>query len=93
MTSAINVRVPPLSPPAAVGIPFVPVVEDSAVPHAVEEGPLVGDTPPSPRPPFRVASDYMGASRESDCSPVGGRVSLFVQKWQVITSDSFILSV
>ena len=93
MTSANNVHVPPLSPPTAVGIPFEPVVEDSAVPHAAEEGPLVGDTPPGLLPPFRVVNDYMGASRESDCSPVGGRVSLFVQKWQVITSDSFILSV
>ena len=93
MTSANNVRVPPLSPPTAVGSPFVPMVEDSAALHAAEEGPLVGDTPPGLLPPFRVANDYMGASRVSDCSPVGGRVSLFVQKWQVITSDSFILSV
>ena len=93
MTSANNVRVPPLFPPTAVGIPFVPMVEDSAVLHASEEGPLVGDTLPSLLPPFRVASDYMGASRESDCSPVWGRISHFVQKWQVITSDSFILSV
>ena len=54
---------------------------------------MVGDTPPGLLPPFRVANDYMGASRVSDCSPMGGRVSLFVQKWQVITSDSFILSV
>ena len=52
-----------------------------------------GDTPPGLLPPFRVANDYMGALRVSDCSPVGGRVSLSIQKWQVITSDSFILSV
>ena len=54
---------------------------------------MVGDIPPGLLPPFRVANDYMGASRVSDCSPDGGRVSLFVRKWQVITSDSFILSV
>ena len=35
----------------------------------------------------------MGASRESGRSPVRGGFSLFVQKWQVITSDSFILSI
>ena len=93
MTSANNVRVPPLFPPTAVGSPFVPVVEVSAAPHAAEEGPMFGDTPSGLLPPFRVANDYMGASRVSDCSPVGGRVSLFVQKWQVFTSDSFILSV
>ena len=93
MISVDSVRVPPLSPPAAVGSPFVPAVEDSAAPHAAEVGPMVGVTPPGLLPPFRVANDYMGALRVSDYSPVGGRVSLFIQKWQVITSDSFILSV
>ena len=61
----------PLSPPAAVGSPFVPAVEDSAAPHAAEEGPMDGGPPPGLLPPLRVVNDYSGDLRVSDYSPVG----------------------
>ena len=44
-----------------------------------------GGSPPGLLPPFRVTNDYLGALWVSDYSPVGGRVSLFIQKCQVIT--------
>ena len=52
--------------------PFVPAVEDSAAPHAAEEGPMVGDPPSGSLPPFRVVNYYSGDLRISDYSPVGG---------------------
>ena len=45
-----------------------------------------GDTPPGLLPPFRVANDYMGALRVSDCSPVGGSRFPFYSK---VASDHF----
>ena len=35
----------------------------------------------------------MGEFRVCDVPPVGGRISLFIGKWQVVTADSFVLSV
>ena len=54
---------------------------------------MVGDPPSGSLPPFQVVNDYSGDLRVSDYSPVGGRVSRFIRKWQVVTSDPFILSV
>ena len=58
----------------------MPTVEDSAAPHAAEEGPMVGVPPSGSLPPFRVVYDYSGDLRVSDFSPVGGRVSRFIRK-------------
>ena len=44
-------------------------------------------------PHFRVVNDYSGDCRVGDYSPVGGRISRFTRKWQVVTSDLFVLSV
>ena len=35
----------------------------------------------------------MGEFRVCDVPPVGGRISLSIGKWQVVTADSFVLSV
>ena len=56
-------------------------------------GPMVGVLPSGTLSAFRVVNDYSGNLRVSDFSPVGGRVSRFIRKWQVVTSDPFILSV
>ena len=71
----------------------MPAVEVSAAPHAAEEGPLIGCPPAGSLPPFRVVNDYSGDLRVGNFSPVGGRVSRFIRKWQVVTSDHFVLSV
>ena len=49
--------------------------------------------PCGPLPPVLVKNDYMGEFRVCGDPPVGGRISLFVEKWQEVTVDSFVLSV
>ena len=68
------------------GHPFVPTVEDSAAPHAAEEGPMVGVPPSGSLPPFRVVYDYSGDLWVSDFSPVGGSRIPFYPK---VTSVHF----
>ena len=83
----------PLFPPAAEDSPFVSTVEDLVAPYAAEERPTA-EAPPCGRLPQHLAeSDYMGEFRVCDVPPVGGRISLFIGKWQVVTADSFVLSV
>ena len=52
----------------------MPAVEDSAAPHAAEEGPMVGVPPSGSLPPFRVVYmyDYSGDLRVSDLTPQSG---------------------
>ena len=83
----------PLFPPAAEDSPFVSAVEDLVAPYAAEEWPTAEVPPCGPLPQHLAESDSMGEFRDCDVPPVGGRISLFVGKWQVVTADSFVLSV
>ena len=86
----------PLFPPAVEGSPFVPAAEVFVTPYAAEEWPRAEVPPCGPLPQHLVENDYMGGFRVCGVPPVGGRISLFVGKWQVgqvVTADSFVLSV
>ena len=71
----------------------MPAAEVIVAPYAAEEWPRAVVPPCGPLPPVIVGNDYMGDLRVCGDPPVGGRISLFVDKWQEVTVDTFVLSV
>ena len=59
------------------GIPPRATVEDSAVPHAAEEGPMFGVPPSGSLAPFRVVNDFSGDLRVSDFPSWGYRILFY----------------